>query len=290
MNVPVALVGEGADEVFLGYPTYFKHDRLAAFWRLRDYVPQRLRAALYMSLAPLLGALGLEAHHDLVRRAAAGETMFLGSDLSFPDVDKLRLGGAAIQAEVERRSASFQIEKARAELGTRSADDPIALMGFGEIRMRMAEQLLMRVDKLSMAHSVEVRAPFLNRKLVEYALALPSGIRAAGGRPKALLRRAVSDLLPAVTIARPKMGFGTPAQRWFCGSFSRRLEDLLADSELVRAGILSGGEIRRLMANHRRGPMRHHQKLWNLLCLLEWSRQIGISDVAVPEASDLRAS
>jgi asparagine synthase (glutamine-hydrolysing) len=144
----------------------------------------------------------------------------------------------------------------------------------------MAEQLLMRVDKLSMAHSIEVRAPFLNRHLAQYAISLPSTIRALDGRPKGLLRRAVMDLLPPATFARSKMGFSTPAENWFRGGFGDRLRNLARRAELLTSGVLSTAEVARLLAEHQSGRRRHHPKLWNLLCLLEWYEHAGVTSIS----------
>ena len=93
-------------------------------------------------------------------------------------------------------------------------EDLLSRISLAEMQMRMAEQLLMRVDKLSMAHSIEVRAPFLNWRLAEYALAVPGHIRTFGRKPKALLKAAVADLIPEQTINRPKMGFSTAVEQW----------------------------------------------------------------------------
>jgi asparagine synthase (glutamine-hydrolysing) len=141
----------------------------------------------------------------------------------------------------------------------------------------MAEKLLMRVDKLSMAHSIETRAPFVNRHLVRFALALPGSVRAAHGKPKWLLKAAVADLLPNETLNRPKMGFSTPVAEWFRRSFGTLLEKRVRSSGLVQEGFLSQTAILGLLDAHREGAVSHHTKLWNLLCLLEWAERFEVS-------------
>jgi asparagine synthase (glutamine-hydrolysing) len=141
----------------------------------------------------------------------------------------------------------------------------------------MAEKLLMRVDKLSMAHSIETRAPFLNRHLVRYALSLPGSVRAAHGKPKHLLKRAVAGLLPIETLNRPKMGFSTPVADWFRQSFGTLLEERVRSSELVQEGVLSQSVIFNMLKAHRSGTASHHTRLWNLLCLFEWTERYGVS-------------
>jgi asparagine synthase (glutamine-hydrolysing) len=284
MGVPVALVGEGADELFLGYPYYLNHSRLARLWQLKDDLPRTLVAAACGIGATLLGPLGRSIHRDLLRRAAEGEGMFLSSEPFFQDLDKREIVGGQLSLLVHGQP-SAEVTQRCLSGATQLRGDVMAQMSFAEVRMRMAEKLLMRVDKLSMAHSIEVRAPFLNRHLVSYALALPGSVRAAHGRAKYLLKAAVADLLPPEILSRPKMGFSTPVADWFRGSFGRLLEERVRNSELVREGLLSQSAILSILQAHRIGAASHHTKLWNLLCLLEWAERFEVS--SVPAAEDI---
>ena len=153
--------------------------------------------------------------------------------------------------------------------------------------MRMPEQLLMRIDKLSMAHSIEVRAPFLNWRLAEYALALPGDVRAFGRKPKALLKAAVADLIPEQTLNRPKMGFSTAVEQWCRTWAGDRLEQRMETCELFRSGILAKAEAKNLLAQHRQGRRSHHSRLWNILCLTEWWERYGLSMSGVAEGEEL---
>jgi asparagine synthase (glutamine-hydrolysing) len=270
LGVPVALVGEGADELFLGYPYYLNHSRLAGLWRFKDLCPRVLVSAASSFASTLLGPLGLSVHRDLLRRAAQGEGLFLSSEPFFPDLDKKAVVGPRIAHLVESRPSANVTKRALQDVVGPLASDTLAQMGLAEFRMRMAEQLLMRVDKLSMAHSVEVRAPFLNRALAQYALSLPGSVRAAHRQPKYLLKQAVADLLPPAVLSRKKMGFSTPVADWFRSSFGVLLEQKLQASGLVREGFLSGSRVAELLAQHRNRVLSHHTRLWNVLCLLEW--------------------
>ena len=281
MGVPVALVGEGADELFLGYPYYLHHSRLAGLWRFKDRFPRALVSAVCKVVSPILGPLGLSVHRDLLRRAACGEGMFLSSEPFFPDLDKRAVVGWRIADLVRSRPSANVTRESLHDAAPLSAD-VLAQMSLSEFRMRMAEQLLMRVDKLSMAHSIEIRAPFLNHHLARYALSLPGSVRAATHRPKYLLKKAVADLLPPETLNRRKMGFSTPVADWFRSSFGTLLEEQLQTSDLVREGFLSRRGIAQVLAEHRTGSASHQTRLWNILCLLEWYDRFKVNGVHNP--------
>lgn len=278
-GIPVALVGEGADELLLGYPYYRRHSRLATLWTLRRWVPKLVQDATYRACRPLLGPLGLSAHRDLLRRAFSDEGLFLSSEPFFSDLEKRAVGGPSLLAIIDEAPAFRETERILAETHGVYDGDVIAQMGYAETRMRMAEKLLMRVDKMSMAHSVEIRAPFLCHRLAEYLLALPSSIRQAQGQPKQILKSAAANLLPSSIINRPKVGFSTPVTKWFRSSFGTLLENRVNTSGLVQKGYLSAAEISRLLQLHRSGASWTHTRLWNLLCLLEWEHCFEVKDV-----------
>ena len=287
MGVPVALVGEGADELFLGYPSYLKYEWVQPLWALSRAVPAWLRRGVFRAATPLLGPLGLTARRDLLRRAAEGENLFLSTDFFFPDSEKALVAGTRLSQVVRSQPSAAVTAAMQHESNGLLQGDLLSQMSFAETRMRMPELLLMRVDKLSMAHSVETRAPFLNWHLAQYALALPGSVRAAGRKPKALLKAAVSDLIPERALRRPKMGFGTAVERW-CQTWARSLlERRIASCDLFQSGLLSAGEASRLIAEHRQGMRLHHPKIWNLLCLTEWSARYGISTPEVSEQDAL---
>ncbi len=283
-GVPVALVGEGADELFLGYRSYLRYRRIHPLWAFSRHVPARLMGALVSATTPLFGRAGQEARRDLLRRASEGEGLFVSTDPSFVDSAKARLAGTRLANLVRDERSS----DATATMQVASHDllqgDVLAQISAAETRMRLPEQLLMRVDKLSMAHSVEIRAPFLNWRLAQYALGIPGDVRAAGANPKALLKAAIGDLLPARALTRPKMGFGTAVQQWCRTWAGSRLESLVASSQLFSGELLSRSEALRLVREHRSGAGVHHTKIWNLLCLAEWAARYGVSAPAFAES------
>lgn len=285
MGVPVALVGEGADELFLGYPAYFKHHRVRNVFKLAGWFPRPLSSWAYRVSAPVFNRLGLEFHGEVFRRAVQGEGLFLSTDSSFPDGAKARLIESQLIDYVRRVPSTDVTVKMGQDPHGALESDVLAQISLAETQMRMAEQLLMRVDKLSMAHSVETRAPFLNWRLAEYALAIPGSVRAPGGRAKGLLKAALADLIPPAVATRPKQGFSTAVQEWFKRWAGYRLEARLKSSDLFSGDILSRAEVIRLLREHRTGVRQHHAKLWNLLCLAEWWDQYGLTSGSLQEAT-----
>src|SRR5205085_243474 len=141
------------------------------------------------------------------------------------------------------------------------------------LRLRLPELLLMRVDKLTMANAVEARVPFLDHELVELAMAMPVHQKIRDGIGKHVLKRAMSDLLPADLVWRPKQGFGTPVSDWFRGPLGEVLTDALENSAIHDLGYIDKDEVRRILKLHRSGRAERSFQLWNLLNLSTWFDQ-----------------
>ena len=154
---------------------------------------------------------------DVLRRLAADEPFYWGLDVAFSDLEKRRLfrsGPGAIRASSAASVVSGYYRRAVAP----SPDaDLLQQMSYVELSNRLPELLLMRVDKFSMAHSLEARAPFLDHELVSYALSLPQHAKISGGDTKKVLKQAVADLLPQEVFIGRKQGFRVPLPEWLAG-------------------------------------------------------------------------
>jgi asparagine synthase (glutamine-hydrolysing) len=148
--------------------------------------------------------------------------------------------------------------------------DPLQQMSYVELSNRLPELLLMRVDKLSMAHSLEARAPFLDADLVSYGLSLPQSLKIRTGRTKHVLKCAVDSLLPAGITQRSKQGFRVPLPAWLAGELAPWAESLLASSPLRKRGLFNEDEIERIWQRHKSGARDHSFDLWCLLNLTSW--------------------
>jgi asparagine synthase (glutamine-hydrolysing) len=143
-------------------------------------------------------------------------------------------------------------------------------MSYIELRNRLPELLLMRVDKFSMAHSLEARAPFLDYQLASYALSLPAAIKMDGARTKAVLKDAARAWLPEDVVERTKQGFRVPLPAWLRGELSAWGEDLLQRSPLRKLGIFDFDQISAMWRRHREGVADHSFDLWCLINLSGW--------------------
>ena len=137
---------------------------------------------------------------------------------------------------------------------------------------RLPELLLMRVDKMTMATSVEARVPFLDHRIVELAFRIPGSLKVKDGVTKYILKAALRDLLPAEIIHRPKVGFHVPVTRWFEEVLSPFADETLFDPRLTALEIWDPAEVRRLLDRQRRGEGNYGMRIWALVNFALWYR------------------
>jgi asparagine synthase (glutamine-hydrolysing) len=152
----------------------------------------------------------------------------------------------------------------------RPGADVLQMMTYLELKQRLAELLLMRVDKMTMSTSVEARVPFLDHELVEFAMALPPQMKVRDGVGKYILKRAAERWLPNDLIYRPKQGFGAPVAEWFRGELGERAQREIRESSLAERGLLDYDELDRLWEAHRRGPANWSLHLWTVYNVSAW--------------------
>jgi asparagine synthase (glutamine-hydrolysing) len=162
-------------------------------------------------------------------------------------------------------------------LGVARGRDPATRAMVADLLMYLPGDLLMKVDYASMAHSLEVRGPFLDHRLVELALAMPLSrkLRLRGGRSKVVLKQAFADLLPPAIVSRRKMGFGVPLDRWFRGPLAGQIREVLLDPGTTARGLFRREEVERMIDEHGSGARDHAYRLWALMMLELWYRRYG---------------
>jgi asparagine synthase (glutamine-hydrolysing) len=267
----VVQVGEGSDELFHGYDQYIQAARFQRrFWEPFQRVPGPLRRGTGRAVTELASRVGRgEVHAALVAEAAAGRLSFWGGAICYQGAIKDRVvarNGRAIPDSYEVVQQFW-----RAAERDRPAADLLAKMTYLELKQRLAELLLMRVDKMTMATSVEARVPFLDHELVEFALALPPEMKVRDRVGKYLLKRAVAGtILPEHIVYRPKQGFGAPVAEWFKEELGRRAQAQINASALRDRGLLDYAEIDRMWEAHRRGPVNWAFHLWNIYNVSAW--------------------
>lgn len=294
-GLKVVLVGEGADELFCGYEHWRAYlDRIER-WRRIVRVAGPLAAATARTLALASGArLRWRTRADFLCRAARGDRLFWGGAiLCWPMVleaiwrlpvpaqprslqPRWRVASAYERFPTDGSAAAGVDDWYRAIDRVRPGADPLESMIALEFRQRLPELLLMRVDKITMAHGVEARVPFLARAMVELAGSIPSAEKLNGSGTKALLREAFADLLPREVLAARKRGFGAPVERWLRGPFGSHVAREILDGPL-RVGLVAD-TVTVLIREHATGRANHAGILWALFVLSRWLSRRGAVD------------
>lgn len=275
----VVQVGEGSDELFAGYDwfrTYLEiEDR---FWRHAVRVPVAARrAAAALALPFVQKVLKKRLASELVRRLGANESLFWGGAIVFDETMKSSVLTRAARANYNGTS-TYEVVRRYQETfaAARPGADAAARMTYLELKLRLPELLLMRVDKITMATSVEARVPFLDHHLIEYAMNLPREMKIKGQTGKHILKRALESILPHEVLYKPKRGFGAPVHEWFCGPEGGDLVQQITNSSLRERGFFDYEFINRIADEHRRGVKDWSANLWCLLNLSVWyDRWIG---------------
>lgn len=279
-QVKVSLSGDGADELFGGYNRYFWAER---YWQRMRGMPKVLRS---------LGAVGLRAvspaNWDTLWRALPR-----GAQIVQPGDKLYKLAELAL-ARDGHEAYSWLIAQYRMRdslvLGVGESVRPGAHslwerkdrsladnMMLADARCYLPDDILVKVDRASMAVGLETRAPFLDHRIAEFALSLPIGQKIRDGVGKWLLRQVLYRHVPASLIERPKMGFGVPIDAWLRGPLREWAEDLLNPSRMAAEGYLNVAPIRLAWQEHQSGRRNRQHFLWNVLMFEAWMREIGLS-------------
>jgi asparagine synthase (glutamine-hydrolysing) len=265
----VVQVGEGSDELFHGYEGYITHARFRRrYWPPFQRVPRPLRKALSKAaLAIALRSGRFLGHAQAIEEASEGRLPFWGGAIAYQGALKdLVLSNGRPHPDsyaiVERFLQDAERERPDADL--------LQKMTYLELKNRLAELLLMRVDKMTMANSVEARVPFLDHELVEFALALPAEMKVRNGEGKYLLKKAVEGILPPDVINRPKQGFVAPMSEWLRGEMGEKMRRDIRKSTLTERGLLDYDAIDRLWEAHQSGRGEWAFQLWNIYNVSAW--------------------
>lgn len=269
----VVQVGEGADEIFSGYEKYVTNLRLyEGLWRHAERAPSALRSLAGGSIRALIGLTGRKAAvGELARRLAHGEPMFWGGVVVYDEGTKQRLMSNRMRAERNGSSSLAAVEKYLSHIARERPDsDFLARMTYLELKLRLPELLLMRVDKITMATSVEARVPFLDHHLVEYAMGLPREVKVKGKTGKHILKQALESILPHDLLYSKKRGFGAPIREWFRTASGTECIERVMASSLRRRDYFDYGFVTQMIDEHRRGGRDWSFHLWALVNLSFW--------------------
>ncbi len=263
-HVTVVLSGDGGDETFAGYETY----RLGAKYRRIDWIPGPLRASV--------GAL---ARTGLVGGNWARRLDRLGQDPVERHLTLMTIAGPAVSAVLApdlrgRLAAHDALAGLRAHVADLNPRDPQTLLHL-DLVTYMTDDVLAKVDRMSMAHALEVRVPLLDTNVVEFASRLPFDLKWRNGISKWLLKEVARDLLPPAILARGKQGFAVPVERWFRGEFGSFVATTLSRAAIERRGLFDADAVARLvtLATTPGARDRYAGRLvWALLVFELWAR------------------
>jgi asparagine synthase (glutamine-hydrolysing) len=281
-HVTVALAGDGGDELFAGYDTFLAHR--AAAWAAR--LPRPALAAVSALAARLPSSArnmsldfrvkqflrGVDVDPSLRHQAWIGS--FVPTELA--EVLDPALRPLARPEVAWREVLDGAGDAARAGVAPGSVDEALRFF----LERYLADDILVKADRASMAASLEVRAPFLDTDVVEYALRLPWRYKLGPWRTKRILKAALRGIVPDAILSRPKKGFGIPVAAWIRGPLRPLFEDLFSRASLVRSGVLDPAAARALLDRHLAGGVDLRKPLWTLAAFLLWQRRWDARAVA----------
>ncbi|MBV9073278.1 MAG: asparagine synthase (glutamine-hydrolyzing) [Acidobacteria bacterium] len=275
-SATVALSGEGSDELFAGYLTY-QADRYRAAAR---YVPRFIRRAALACALRLPAQKGRISFDYKLKR-------FLQGSLLSPEMAHVYWNGTHSEAD-KHALCNFALTGAMKHWLDEAAPRG-GLQRFLDFDQRyfLADDILYKADRMSMAHSVEVRPPFLDPRIVDFAAALPEEFKLHGRTSKYVLRRLMAGKLPAEILHRPKVGFDIPAHDWFRGPLRRFLLDTLNRETVEATGLFRWPAVERLIARHLERKENAGYQLWGLMVLLLWIRRWNIELPATDQVSEV---
>jgi asparagine synthase (glutamine-hydrolysing) len=260
-SVKVVLSGDGGDELFAGYDKYIVEQR------------ERSRTPLPAPARSVLGAIGrklpngMRGRNFLRHASLVGPERYLDSITLFPRDEMKKL----FRPEVFELLAPCEPWRAKAAYMESGGRNWLSNLQGLDVKNYLPLDILTKVDRMSMAHSIETRVPLLDHKLVEFAATIPPELNLRGGTTKYVLKRAMRGILPERIINRPKQGFAVPLGYWFRGKLGPYVRDLLLGESAGRRGFFNGPYIERLVAQHEKGRNLDLQ-LWTLISFELWAR------------------
>ena len=267
-HVTVALGGDGGDELNLGYPTFQAH-KIARWFGL---MPKSIRATVGAAVRRL------PVNHDNISFDYKAKQMIAGMDFhpwhrhfvwigALPPAAQHPILSRDVLAEAADEDVFSIVDQHASSCAPR---DPFDLLTYLYSKLYMCDDILTKVDRASMMHSLEVRAPFLDTPVVDFLTSLPTKYKLRGMQMKYLLRRAFRKELPKHILDRPKKGFGVPIAKWMRGELRQWTKDLLHENGHLEALGLEPEGVQQLFRDHIDGVRDNRKPLWSVIVLLLW--------------------
>ena len=267
----VIQVGEGSDEQFIGYGSMLRdYNFYREYWAKFEKLPSIIKRGVFHAVKPLFKAAAQELPLDYLRRAAFDVPLYWGGK-SFFSSSHLEDLFTKEFAHNAFKPDEYILEIYNDALSQYSKADILQQMVYVELSSRLPEMLLMRVDKIGMAHSIEARVPFLDHRLVEFIVSLPAQMRVPErNTTKYLLKKASRGIIPDEIIDRKKQGFWAPIHEWLRDEWHDYAKSKILDSPLMKEGIFNTDSIMNIFNRHKHGKGNEGTKLFFLLMLSLW--------------------
>ena len=264
--VTVALSGDGGDELWAGYARH-----RVEHWehRVRGTLGPASRLAGWMGHALPLSVKGARSLRHLAETPDQAYALKHAYGMFEPDAKRQLYAG-----DFRRTVNGYDpLARFRDTYRACASADPLDRSMYADAKTYMVDDILTKVDRMSMAVSLEAREPLLDHKLLEFAARVPASLKLKNGQSKYLLRRVLERRVPRSIVERKKRGFDTPIAEWLRGPLQSMAGDLLMDGRLRARGIFNHAEITRIWDEHRRRQASHEHRLWQLVMLELWFRQ-----------------
>jgi asparagine synthase (glutamine-hydrolysing) len=264
--VTVILSGDGGDELFAGYTRYVVDRKREGFARL----PRPLREGVMRPLSERLphATWGRNYLHNVSLDPIA---RYLDSVSVFTSLNRRSLYSSDFSRRLGPSSYAGRLFKEL--IGSKQSEEPLDRLLYLDSKTYLPGDILVKVDRMSMAVSLEARAPLLDHKLIEFVTGIPASLKLAGRETKYLLKKTVDGLIPSEILHRPKQGFGVPIQEWINEQLRSRLRETLTETRTRQRGYFDPHYVEVLLDEHERGRRDHSMGLWALFMLELWNRQ-----------------
>ncbi len=267
-GVPVIQVGEGADELFFGYTGYEQLYKLYPKWKAFDALPRFIKSSLFNTIGQAFDS----ERKDFIKCAVDSDPFFLGSAIAFRETEKEVLLNRHAKNRFSHLSSNSEVKRTLAEYKAANNDPGfISKLTYTELKMRLPELLLMRVDKVSMISSIETRVPFLDHHLVEFAMSIPPKLKRKGGMTKYVLKKVAEKYLDHEIIYRKKAGFCGSSRNMLTPELLDYSYDIVVNSPLSRE-YFQGSALEEIFKVHKEGKEEKSLRIWNLLNLALWHK------------------
>jgi asparagine synthase (glutamine-hydrolysing) len=279
-KVKTVLGGDGADEIFAGYPTYTANKLIQAY----NVIPFEIRTSLTNFTKSLIGK-AIPVSNNNISLDFKLKQFFRGANVA-SEVRFFRWMGGFIDQEkrdvinkdfLEQSLSVFPYEDINRLLSRVNILNETDRLLYLSQKMYLMDDILVKTDRASMQNSLEIRAPFLDHNIVEFAAALPSRFKLRGLKTKYILKELALKYIPSEIVNRPKKGFGIPITEWLKNDLKEPMMDLLSKKSLDKDGILNYQGVNTLIKEHLEGSANNRKLIWTLLTFQLWNREFNAS-------------